>query len=90
MLKLNFNTPIPKSQRDNLIRSLKSLGFSYERVYQGGVYSLHKFYGRLPTITGSSDVDIIFTDKKSIDDFKQTKIDSVEMYFIIERENYED
>ena len=86
MLKLNFNTPIPKAQRDNLIRSLKALGFSYERVYQGGVYSLHKFYGRLPTISGSSDVDIIFTDKNALDNFKQTKIDSVEMYFIVERE----
>lgn len=86
-LKINFNSPIPHSQRQQLIKSMRDLGFSYERIYQSGVYSLHRFYGRLPTVSGSSDVDVIFTDKKSREDFEQIKdLNYVEIFVLIERE----
>lgn len=82
-LKLNFNTPVPKNQRDKTIKALKDLGFSYNRIIQSGEYSLHRFYGRLPC--GITDVDI-----KSIscdDDFYQMfqNVDNVEIYLFIER-----
>ena len=48
MFKITFNTPVPYEQRDKVIRGLKALGLSYERIYQNGTYSLHRFYGRLP------------------------------------------
>lgn len=57
-LKLNFNTPVPHNQRDHIIKIFRDLGLSYERIYQDGPFSYHRFYGRLPTVTGSSDLDI--------------------------------
>lgn len=82
-LKLNFNTPIPKNQRDKVIKAFRDIGLSYQRIIQSGCYSLHKFYGRLPC--GVTDVDI-----KSIscdDDFYQMfkDVDNVEIYLFIER-----
>lgn len=84
-LKLNFNTPCPHNQRNQIIKAFRDLGLSYERVYQAGEYSLHRFYGRLPTINGSSDIDI-----KTIsvnDDFLDTfhDVDYIEIYLPIER-----
>lgn len=85
-LKLNFNDPCPHNQRDKVIKAFRDLGFSYERIYQSGVYSLHRFYGRLPTISGRSDIDI-----KTIsinDDLLETfhDVDYIEIYLSIERE----
>lgn len=82
-LKLNFNTPVPKNQRDKTIKAFRDLGLSYQRIIQSGEYSLHKFYGRLPC--GVSDVDI-----KSIscnDEFYQMfrDVDNIEIYMFIER-----
>ena len=82
-LKLNFNTPVPKNQRDKTIKAFRDLGLSYQRIIQSGDYSLHKFYGRLPF--GVSDVDI-----KSIscnDEFYQLfrDVDNIEIYLFIER-----
>ena len=88
MLKINFNSPIPYSQRDRIIRELKNLGLSYERIYQSGTYSLHRFYGRLPTISDSevSDVEIHFIDDKTKEQFKAHGANnSVEIFLRIER-----
>lgn len=85
-LKLNFNEPCPHNQRDQVIKAFRDLGFSYERIYQAGDYSLHRFYGRLPTRSGRSDIDI-----KTIsinDDLLETfhDVDYIEIYLSIERE----
>ena len=85
MLKLNFNTPVPYLQRNKLIHALQNLGFAFEYVYQNGTYGLIKFSGRLPTTGGKSCVDIIFSDEKTKEDFKQVTVDYVEMYFLTER-----
>lgn len=84
-LKLNFNTPCPKKDRCKLIKSFKDLGFSYNRVFQNGTYSLHRFYGRLPTLSGSSDVDLLSI-SASEDFYKSfSDVDYVEIYILIER-----
>ena len=89
MLKINFNTPIPYSQRDRIIREMKNLGLSYERIHQNGTYSLHRFYGRLPTINKSEiedDVQIVFVDDKTREEFRtHGKNNSVEIFLRIER-----
>lgn len=88
-LKINFSDPLPYPERNKVIHGLKSLGFSYEHVYQNGQYSLHRFFGRLPTINGSSDIDILFDDKTK-SDFSQYHIDNVEIYLLSERkQDYE-
>lgn len=51
MLKINFNTPLKKNQRDDFIHCMKNLGFVYERIIQNGEYSLLRFYGELPDIS---------------------------------------
>ena len=85
-LKLNFNTPCPHNQRDRVIKAFRDLGLSYERVYQSGVYSLHRFYGRLPTITGSSDVDIKSISVENGSFLESLKdVDFIEIYVNIER-----
>lgn len=86
-LKLNFNTPIPHSQRGQTIKAFRDLGLSYERIYQSGEYSLHRFFGRLPTVCGSSDVDIINISVSPDVDLVQFKdVDFIEIYLFIERE----
>lgn len=85
MLRINFNTPVPYNQRDKVIKGLKDMGLSYERIYQGDIYSLHRFYGRLPEI-GSDDVVIHFIDDRSREEFKAHGVaNSVEIYLKIER-----
>lgn len=88
MLKINFNSPIPYSQRDRIIRELKNLGLSYERIHQNGTYSLHRFYGRLPTISADDidDVEIHFIDDKTRENFMaHGSNNSVEIFLKIER-----
>lgn len=85
MVKINFNTPIPHSQRDSFIHAMKALGFSYERIYQTGEYSLHRFFGKLPQSDNKSNIDILVTDDTEIDSFKQMLVCYVEMFFLIER-----
>ena len=85
MLKINFNTPVPYPQRNNLIHSLQKLGLSFEHIYQNGTYALCKFSGCLPCSGGSSGIDIIFTDSQSKEHFSQCTVDYVELYFLTER-----
>lgn len=84
-LKINFNEPCPHNQRDRIIKSFRDLGLSYERIYQSGEYSLHRFYGRLPTVSGSSDIDIkkISVDDNVLESLKN--VDFIEIYLNIER-----
>ena len=85
MLRINFNTPVPYSQRDKIIRGLKDMGLSYERIIQNGTYSLHRFYGRLPEI-GYDDVQIHFIDDRTREEFKAHGVaNSVEIFLKIER-----
>lgn len=84
-LKLSFNEPFPYSKRHDIITAFKQLGLSYERIIQNGQFSIHRFYGRLPTVKGSSDIDI-----KSIsidDDLLNTfhDVTFVELFIQIER-----
>lgn len=89
MLKINFQTPVPYSERDKIIRGLKDLGLSYERIIQNGTYSLHKFYGRLPNSVDDN-VVIHFIDDKTREEFKAHGVaNSVEIYLKIERKNNE-
>lgn len=84
-LKINFNEPCPHNQRDRIIKAFRELGLSYERVYQSGEYSLHRFYGRLPTVCGSSDIDVksISIDDNLLETFHN--VDYIEIYLNIER-----
>lgn len=84
-LKLSFNEPYPHNQRDRIIKAFHELGLSYERVYQSGEYSLHRFYGRLPTVCGSSDIDVksISIDDNLLETFHN--VDFIEIYLNIER-----
>lgn len=85
-LKLHFNTPCPHSQRDIMIKGFRNLGLSYERIYTDGEYSMHKFSGRLPTVSGSSDVDISGINiSNSIDISKFKDVDFVEIIVYAER-----
>lgn len=85
MLRINFNTPVPYNERDKVIRGLKNLGLSYERIIQNGTYSLHRFYGRLPEF-GDENVQIHFIDDKTREEFKAHGVaNSVEIFLKIER-----
>lgn len=94
MIKINFNTPLPKNQRDDFIRCMKSLGFSYERIIQSGEYSLHRFVGELPQI-GSDDLIefVICADGKNKTDLLKLFLKNVRCEIIIpferEEKNYE-
>lgn len=85
MIKINFNTPIPHCQRDKLIHAMRDLGFTYERIYQNGECSLHKFSGKLPYTDKKTNIDILVSDDTEIDSFKSLLVGYVEMYFLIER-----
>lgn len=86
-LKININEPFPHNDRQQIIKAFRQLGLSYERIYQDGEYSLHKFKGRLPTTSGKSDIDIITYNVSPDVDLKQFKnVDYVEIYLYIERE----
>lgn len=84
-LKINFNEPFLHNQRDRIIKAFRELGLSYERVYQSDEYSLHRFYGRLPTVCGSSDIDVksISIDDNLLETFHN--VDFIEIYLNIER-----
>lgn len=86
MIKLNFNTPVPHSQRDNVIRGLKALGFRYERINTDQIYSLHRFYGRLPTFK-NNEAQIIFLDDETKKQFETSNFQEVEIFIKIERVN---
>lgn len=87
MIKLNFNTPLPNDQQIPCIHGFKQLGFRVEREFQNGNYILYRFYGRLPTVTGKTDIDILFSESAQ-SDFKTVKdIDWIEFYLMFERKN---
>lgn len=85
MLKINFNTPFPHSQRDIFLHSMRDLGFSYDRIIQSGEYSLFKFYGELPKTDKQTNVDVIIGDDVNINVFKQLLVNKVEIYVMFER-----
>lgn len=85
-LKLYFNTPCPHEQRDMMIKGFRNLGLSYERIFTDGEYSKHRFFGRLPTICGSSDIDIRGINIDSSIDITSFKdVDYVEIIILCER-----
>ena len=87
MIKLNFTTPLANDQQIPCIHGFKNLGFSVEREFQNGQYILYRFRGRLPTISGKSDIDILITDQAKTD-FKTIKdINFIEFYLMFERKN---
>lgn len=85
MLKINFNTPFPHSQRDVFLHSMRDIGFTYDRVIQNGEYSLFKFFGSLPQTDKKSNVDVIIGDDVNINVFKQLLVKDVEIYVMFER-----
>ena len=87
MLKLNFNTPLANSQQIPCIHGFKQLGFSVERIYQNGDFILYRFYGRLPTVSGKSDVDVLFSEDAKSDFKTVTNVDYVELFLMFERKN---
>lgn len=85
-LKLSFDSPVPHNQRDHVIKAFRDLGLQYERIYQSGIYSLHRFHGRLPTNQGSSDVKLNTISVN--DDFVNVfhNVNYIEIFINIERE----
>lgn len=87
MLKLNFTSPFPHSQRSEIIKAFRSLGLNYERIYQPGPYSLHRFYGRLPNNESDANVKIHFTDEYTKEQFELNRSSNyIEIFINIERE----
>lgn len=85
MIKLNFQEPLANNQQIPCIHGFKKLGFKVEREFQNGQFILYRFYGRLPTVSGCSDIDVFFDDKGK-SDFKTLKnIDYIEFYLMFER-----
>lgn len=85
MVKINFNTPFPHSQRDVFIHAFRDLGFKYERIIQSGEYSLFKFIGILPQSDSKTNIDIMVSSDTDIDDFKQLLVKNVEIFVMFER-----
>lgn len=85
MVKINFNTPIPHCQRDKFIHAMRDLGFTYERIYQNGECSLHKFSGKLPLSDKKSNIDILVQNDVAPDIYNSFSVGYVEMFFLIER-----
>lgn len=85
MLKINFNTPFPHSQRDIFLHSMRDLGFSYDRIIQSGEYSLFKFFGKLPETNKKTNIDVIIGDDVNIDTFNQLLVKDVEIFVMFER-----
>lgn len=85
MVKINFNTPFPHSQRDVFIHAFRDLGFKYERIIQSGQYSLFKFFGTLPQSDSKTNIDIIVSGGTDIDNFKQLLVKNVEIFVMFER-----
>ena len=85
MVKINFNTPFPHSQRDVFIHAFRDLGFKYERIFQSGEYSLFKFFGTLPLSDSKTNIDILVSSDTDIDVFKQLLVKNVEIFVMFER-----
>lgn len=85
MVKINFNTPFPHSQRDAFIHAFRDLGFKYERIIQSGQYSLFKFFGTLPQSDSKTNIDIMVSSDTDIDVFKQLLVKNVEIFVMFER-----
>lgn len=85
MLKINFNTPFPLSQRDIFLHSMRDLGFSYDRIIQNGEYSLFKFFGKLPETNKKTNIDVIIGDDVNIETFNQLLVKDVEIFVMFER-----
>lgn len=86
MLKINFNTPFPHSQRDKFIHGFRELGFSYERIIQSGEFSLFRFFGKIPyDESKKNNVDVMICDDVNIDDFKSLFVGNVEIFVLFER-----
>lgn len=87
-LKLDFNEPVPNEDREKVINAFRALGLSHERVIQPGKYAVFRFYGRLPTISKKSDVDMITINYDGETNLKLFKnVDYVEIFVKVERKN---
>ena len=86
MLKINFNTPFPHSQRDKFIHGFRDLGFSYRRIIQNGDYSLFCFFGKIPIDSKhNTNFDIMVSNDVDIDNFQSLLVRDVEIYVYFER-----
>ena len=86
MLKINFNTPFPHSQRDKFIHGFRELGFSYRRIIQNGDYSLFCFFGKIPIDEKhNTNVDVMLLDDVNINEFSSLLVGNVEIYVFFER-----
>lgn len=85
-IKLNFNEPIPFSQRNDFIKACQKLGFKYEHIFSDGVYSQHKLSGSLPCCRDPN-IDIFFIDELARETFSSVRVTDVEIYFMSERKN---
>ena len=86
-LKINFNSPLPNNQQLSVMKNLKQLGFSVERVFQDGQYIQFRYYGRLPTFPDDDKetVDLLITDEQTKKYLISNKFDRVEFYLLFER-----
>lgn len=87
-LTLNFNVPFENSQQKVFLKNLKEIGFSVERVFQGGKYIQWRYYARLPNVNlcNEGSIDLIFSDSAKTD-FLTKNIDSIELILLFERKN---
>lgn len=85
MVKINFKTVFPHSQRDKFIHAFRDLGFSYERIIQSEEYSLFRFFGEIPEGDSETNIDIMITDDVYVDLFKEMFVGNVEIYLMFER-----
>lgn len=87
-LKINFNSPLPNNQQASVMKNLKMLGFSVERIFQDGQYIQFRYYGRLPTFDDDDcKTDLLITDNDTRTYLISNKFDFVEFYLLFERKN---
>lgn len=86
-IHIDFNAPLPNNQQKIFMKNLKELGFSVERVFQGGKYIKFRYFGRLPTLENQDNVIVQFVDDKAKTDLSFHKIEFVEFYLYFERKN---
>lgn len=97
MLKINFTTPVPNEQIKSLIHSFQSIGFKYDRVFQNGEFTIHKFFGtfsdiglsgeKILNIKNSPNVNCVFESDEIKKRFCECLVGHVELVFLGERRN---
>ena len=91
MIKINFSTPLKRSQRNAFIHCMRDLGFVYDRINQSGEYALLRFYGELPDIKLDNFEFVIVADGQKKTDLLKFFLKSarVEITIPFEREEKE-